>query len=80
VRVYAWFLDAAPSVRCIVSTDAGVDHIDLAECARHGVAVANSTDVADYAVGLLLDVLSGRFLFFYLIVEVFLGKIIVLGI
>ncbi|KAK1677203.1 hypothetical protein QYE76_038051 [Lolium multiflorum] len=62
VRVDAWFLDAAPSIRCVVSTGAGVDHIDLAECARRGVAVANSgdvysTDVADYAVGLLLDVL-----------------------
>ena len=39
-----------------------MDHIDLAECARRGVAVANSgtvysTDVADHAVGLLIDVL-----------------------
>ena len=39
-----------------------MDHIDLAECARRGVAVANSgtvysTDVADHAVGMLLDVL-----------------------
>ncbi|XP_047068790.1 glyoxylate/hydroxypyruvate reductase HPR3-like [Lolium rigidum] len=62
VRVDAWFLDAAPSIRCVISTGAGVDHIDLAECARRGVAVGNSgdvysTDVADYAVGLLLDVL-----------------------
>ena len=62
VRVDAAFLDAAPSLRCVVSTAAGLDHIDLAECARRGVAVANSgevysTDVADHAVGLLLDVL-----------------------
>ncbi|KAF7005874.1 hypothetical protein CFC21_020973 [Triticum aestivum] len=62
VRVDASFLDAAPSLRCVVSTAAGLDHIDLAECARRGVAVANSgevysADVADYAVGLLLDVL-----------------------
>ncbi|XP_044963945.1 glyoxylate/hydroxypyruvate reductase HPR3-like [Hordeum vulgare subsp. vulgare] len=62
VRVDASFLDAAPSLRCVVSTAAGLDHIDLAECARRGVAVANSgevysTDVADHAVGLLLDVL-----------------------
>ncbi|CAM0908121.1 unnamed protein product [Alopecurus aequalis] len=62
VRVDASFLDAVPSLRCVVSTGAGVDHVDLAECARRGVAVANSgevysTDVADYAVGLLLDVL-----------------------
>uniref|UniRef100_A0ACD5YCV2 Uncharacterized protein n=1 Tax=Avena sativa TaxID=4498 RepID=A0ACD5YCV2_AVESA len=62
VVVDASFLDAVPSLRCVVSTGAGVDHIDLAECARRGVAVANSgevysADVADYAVGLLLDVL-----------------------
>ncbi|KAM0900878.1 hypothetical protein ACQ4PT_020347 [Festuca glaucescens] len=62
VRVDASFLDALPSLRCVVSTGAGVDHIDLAECARRGVVVGNSgevysTDVADYAVGLLLDVL-----------------------
>uniref|UniRef100_A0A453AAY2 D-isomer specific 2-hydroxyacid dehydrogenase NAD-binding domain-containing protein n=1 Tax=Aegilops tauschii subsp. strangulata TaxID=200361 RepID=A0A453AAY2_AEGTS len=49
-------------LRCVLTTGAGIDHIDLAECARRGVAVANSgevfsTDVADYAVGLLLDVL-----------------------
>uniref|UniRef100_A0A453AB36 D-isomer specific 2-hydroxyacid dehydrogenase catalytic domain-containing protein n=1 Tax=Aegilops tauschii subsp. strangulata TaxID=200361 RepID=A0A453AB36_AEGTS len=62
VRVDASFLDAVPSLRCVLTTGAGIDHIDLAECARRGVAVANSgevfsTDVADYAVGLLLDVL-----------------------
>ncbi|CAD6260889.1 unnamed protein product [Miscanthus lutarioriparius] len=55
-------LDAVPSVRCLVSTAAGVDHIDLAECAHRGVAVANSgtvysADVADHAVGMLVDVL-----------------------
>ncbi|TVU06877.1 hypothetical protein EJB05_46913, partial [Eragrostis curvula] len=62
VRVDAAFLDAVPSLRCVVSTAAGVDHIDLHECARRGVVVANSgrvysTDVADYAVGMLIDVL-----------------------
>ncbi|KAK1677198.1 hypothetical protein QYE76_038046 [Lolium multiflorum] len=41
---------------------AGLDHVDLAECARRGVLVAGagevfSTDVADHAVGLLIDVL-----------------------
>ena len=50
------------AVRCLVSTAAGVDHIDLAECAHRGVAVANSgtvysADVADHAVGMLVDVL-----------------------
>ncbi|RCV32504.1 hypothetical protein SETIT_7G008300v2, partial [Setaria italica] len=62
VRVDAAFLDAAPSLRCVFSTAAGVDFIDLGECARRGVAVANSgrvysTDVADHAVGMLIDVL-----------------------
>ncbi|OQU81055.1 hypothetical protein SORBI_3006G004600 [Sorghum bicolor] len=62
VRADAAFLDAVPSVRCLLSTAAGVDHIDLAECARRGVAVANSgtvysADVADHAVGMLVDVL-----------------------
>jgi hydroxypyruvate reductase 2 len=61
IRVDGPFLDAVPSLRCVVSTGTGVDHIDLAECARRGVVVANagkvySTDVADHAVGLLLDV------------------------
>ncbi|RCV32501.1 LOW QUALITY PROTEIN: hypothetical protein SETIT_7G008000v2 [Setaria italica] len=61
-RVDAVFLDAIPSIRCLISTAAGVDHIDLAECARRGVAVANSgtvysADVADHAVGMLVDVL-----------------------
>ncbi|RLM64698.1 hypothetical protein C2845_PM16G00530 [Panicum miliaceum] len=62
VRADAAFLDAVPSIRCLVSTAAGVDHIDLAECARRGVGVANSgtvysADVADHAVGMLVDVL-----------------------
>jgi glyoxylate/hydroxypyruvate reductase len=48
------FLDAVPSICCLVSTAAGVNHIDLAECARRGVGVANSgtdysVDVADHA-------------------------------
>ncbi|CAL5034085.1 unnamed protein product [Urochloa decumbens] len=61
-RVDAAFLDAAPSLAFVFSTGAGVDHIDLRECARRGVAVANSgtvysADVADHAVGMLIDVL-----------------------
>ncbi|CAL5036086.1 unnamed protein product [Urochloa decumbens] len=62
VRVDASFLDATPSIAFVFSTGAGVDHIDLRECARRGVAVANSgtvysADVADHAVGMLIDVL-----------------------
>ncbi|XP_058109322.1 glyoxylate/hydroxypyruvate reductase HPR3-like [Magnolia sinica] len=55
-------LDCLPHLRCIVSTSTGVNHIDMAECRRRGISVGNvgiafSEDVADYAVGLLLDVL-----------------------
>ncbi|XP_014751370.1 glyoxylate/hydroxypyruvate reductase HPR3 isoform X3 [Brachypodium distachyon] len=62
IAVDAAFLDAAPHLRCVVTTSVGTDHIDLAECARRGVVVAGaggifSADVADHAVGLLIDVL-----------------------
>ncbi|KNA21840.1 hypothetical protein SOVF_039490 [Spinacia oleracea] len=55
-------LDCLPSLECIVTSCVGVDHIDLSECHRRGISVANvgdafSDDVADCAVGLLLDVL-----------------------
>nr|CAB3480637.1 unnamed protein product [Digitaria exilis] len=71
IRVDAELLDAVPSLAFVCNTGAGVDHVDLHECARRGVAVANSgnvysADVADQAVGLLIDVLrqvsaAGRF-------------------
>ncbi|OEL25087.1 hypothetical protein BAE44_0013894 [Dichanthelium oligosanthes] len=62
VQVDAAFLEAVPSLCCVITTAAGVDFIDLHECARRGVAVANSdkvysTDVADHAVGVLIDML-----------------------
>ncbi|XP_052194224.1 glyoxylate/hydroxypyruvate reductase HPR3-like [Diospyros lotus] len=55
-------LSLLPSVRCLVTSSAGLDHIDLPECRRRGVAVAGtgdvySADVADMAVGLLIDVM-----------------------
>ncbi|URE01790.1 D-isomer specific 2-hydroxyacid dehydrogenase, catalytic domain [Musa troglodytarum] len=55
-------LDALPALRFVCTTSAGVNHIDLGECARRGIAVANagtvfSQEVAEYAVGLLIDVL-----------------------
>ncbi|XP_075640128.1 glyoxylate/hydroxypyruvate reductase HPR3-like [Castanea sativa] len=55
-------LDHLPSLRLVVGSSAGLDHVDLAECRRRGIAVTNSGDaysenVADYAVALLLDVL-----------------------
>ncbi|KAL8141697.1 hypothetical protein V2J09_014729 [Rumex salicifolius] len=56
------YLACLPSLECVVVTAAGVDLVDLAECRRRGITVANnggafSEDVADYAVGLLIDVL-----------------------
>ncbi|WVZ83148.1 hypothetical protein U9M48_030321, partial [Paspalum notatum var. saurae] len=61
-RVDAALLDASPSLCCIVGVAAGVDSIDLNECARRGVVVANSgsvfsTDVADHAVAMLIHVI-----------------------
>lgn len=55
-------LDLLPALRLVAASSAGVDHIDLAECRRRGIAVTNAGDaftenVADYAVALLLDVL-----------------------
>ena len=54
-------LDLLPSLRLVVGYSAGVEHIDLAECRRRGIAVTNaggahSDIVAEYAVALLLDV------------------------
>ncbi|KAL3738696.1 hypothetical protein ACJRO7_020126 [Eucalyptus globulus] len=51
-----------PGVRLVVTTSVGLNHIDVAECRRRGIAIANagdaySEDVADLAVGLLIDVL-----------------------
>ncbi|XP_072989094.1 glyoxylate/hydroxypyruvate reductase HPR3-like [Typha latifolia] len=51
-----------PDLRLILATSAGVNHIDLDACRRRGVRVANagavfSADVADYAVGMAIDVL-----------------------
>lgn len=55
-------LDQCPSLECIVGTSAGFDHFDLAECRRRGIRVTTagdsfSDDAADFAVGLLIDVL-----------------------
>ncbi|KAK3194941.1 hypothetical protein Dsin_026251 [Dipteronia sinensis] len=46
----------------MVTTSSGLNHIDMPECRRRGIAVANagsvpSEDVADLVVGLLIDVL-----------------------
>ncbi|XP_058104248.1 glyoxylate/hydroxypyruvate reductase HPR3-like [Magnolia sinica] len=60
--VNSTILQWLPNLQCIVTTSAGFNHIDIAECRRRGIAVANagtafSEDVADYTVGILLDVL-----------------------
>ncbi|XP_024993285.1 glyoxylate/hydroxypyruvate reductase HPR3-like [Cynara cardunculus var. scolymus] len=51
-----------PELQLVVSAATGVNHIDMAECGRRGIRVTNvgdvfSDDVADGAVGLLVDVL-----------------------
>ncbi|KAH6778966.1 D-isomer specific 2-hydroxyacid dehydrogenase family protein [Perilla frutescens var. hirtella] len=55
-------LDGYPAVECVVGSSAGLNHFDLAACRRRGVRVTTagdsfSDDVADYAVGLAIDVL-----------------------
>ncbi|KAJ4838077.1 hypothetical protein Tsubulata_040843, partial [Turnera subulata] len=51
-----------PSLRLIITPSAGLNHIDLQECKRRGISMAGagdvfSDDVADMAVGLLIDLL-----------------------
>ncbi|KAL3500852.1 hypothetical protein ACH5RR_039945 [Cinchona calisaya] len=55
-------LDKYPSLECVVGSSTGLNHIDLIECRRRGIRVTNAgdafaDDVADYAVGLLIDTL-----------------------
>ncbi|KAI3840559.1 hypothetical protein MKX03_018093 [Papaver bracteatum] len=55
-------IDLLPSLGCIVTFSAGLDHIDLVKCRQRGIVIGNaggiySEDVADLAVGLLIDVL-----------------------
>ncbi|KAF5734849.1 putative glycerate dehydrogenase [Tripterygium wilfordii] len=55
-------LSLLPSLELVVGSSAGVNHIDLQECRRRGIAVTNTgpafcEDAADYAVALLIDVL-----------------------
>ncbi|XP_022757135.1 glyoxylate/hydroxypyruvate reductase HPR3 [Durio zibethinus] len=51
-----------PLLRLVVTTSQGLNHIDLSECRRRGIAVASagtiySADCADSVVALLIDVL-----------------------
>ncbi|KAH1075074.1 hypothetical protein J1N35_027402 [Gossypium stocksii] len=55
-------LSFLPFLQFIVGSSTGVDHIDLQKCRRRCISVTNagkafSPDVADLAVGLLIDVL-----------------------
>ncbi|XP_058722446.1 glyoxylate/hydroxypyruvate reductase HPR3-like [Vicia villosa] len=59
--VTADLLQLLPSLRLICAPSAGTDHIDLSECRRRDIQVADignlfTDDVADMAVGLLIDV------------------------
>ncbi|KAI3444643.1 hypothetical protein Pfo_001308 [Paulownia fortunei] len=60
--ITAELLRQLPSLQLVVTSGTGVNHIDLPACRRRGIAVANTADVfsedtADYAVGLLIDVM-----------------------
>ncbi|XP_028803809.1 glyoxylate/hydroxypyruvate reductase HPR3 [Neltuma alba] len=60
-RVSGEVLQLLPSVGLVLTTSVGLDHIELAECRRRGIQVAGAgtvftEDVADMAVGLLVDV------------------------
>ncbi|KAI3915335.1 hypothetical protein MKX01_035594 [Papaver californicum] len=62
IPVTCEILNCLPSLGCVLTVSAGTDHIDLVECRRRGIAVCGagtlySDDVADFAVGLLIDVL-----------------------
>jgi D-lactate dehydrogenase len=54
-------LDKLPNLKMIATRSTGMDHIDLEECKRRGIVVANvptygSNTVAEYAIALLLAV------------------------
>lgn len=62
-KISADVIRLLPSLRIIVTSSAGTDHIDLVECSRHGIQVVTAAgdhagDVADMALGLLLDVMG----------------------
>lgn len=60
--ITADILQLLPEVGVVVTTSVGLNQVDLPECRRLGIKVANagsvfSDDVSDFAVGLLIDVL-----------------------
>lgn len=59
LRVDAGLLDRAPRLRVVANAVVGYDNVDLAECARRGIAVTNTPDVltdatADLTLALML--------------------------
>ncbi|KAL6885559.1 hypothetical protein ACP4OV_010338 [Aristida adscensionis] len=61
-QVTAEAIEGLPALELVAAISVGVDHVDLAACRRRGIAVTNAgaafaADSADYAVGLLIDVL-----------------------
>ncbi|KAL6126043.1 hypothetical protein ACLB2K_074094 [Fragaria x ananassa] len=65
LKVNADILEQLPALKLVLTISVGVNHIDMAECRRRGISVANvgsaySEDVADIAVGLYIDVLRKR--------------------
>lgn len=60
-RITADILRLIPSLKLIVTTSAGYNHIDLGECRTLGIDITNagdafSADAADMALALLIDV------------------------
>ncbi|KAB1218840.1 Glyoxylate/hydroxypyruvate reductase HPR3 [Morella rubra] len=61
-RITGDIIRLLPSITLVLTTSAGLNHIDITECRRRGISIADagdvySEDVADMAVGLLIDVL-----------------------
>ncbi|KAK8578754.1 hypothetical protein V6N13_142024 [Hibiscus sabdariffa] len=61
-QISSELLERLPALELIVATSAGLEHIDLPACRSRGIVVTNASsafaeDVADCAVGLLIDVL-----------------------
>ncbi|KAL1547544.1 glyoxylate/hydroxypyruvate reductase HPR3 [Salvia divinorum] len=60
--VTAAVLDRYPALECVVGSSAGINHFDVAACRSRRIRItcagdSFSDDVADYAVGLAIDVL-----------------------
>ncbi|XP_022974172.1 glyoxylate/hydroxypyruvate reductase HPR3-like [Cucurbita maxima] len=62
IQLTSAILDCLPALKLVVTTSSGLDHLDLPELRRREIAIAYAgnlftQDVADLAVGLLIDVL-----------------------